>query len=304
MNKLPFFILLTLFLYPGLTTRAQWPAFGVYHTAGTIKCKSAHESQLQPVAPHSWLYDGDKLMLLDNISEIILFDRDTNYIRLHGKGTYSTADIRKMQKTHVRDNITVRYLSMVWEELLKPGSGSLMEKEKIAHSTGGVSRGLSPILNPRDDYSTSMDLLCFRWHSIHWAHKYFLRLRDRQGQLLYDTITADTQAVVHFPGRIAYGNTYTWSLDLIGESGRLQFADSSSLTLIDESTALTHFPAFTSDMDSLGGIATLLQRIRQYEDIGCTRMADTLFHRLTNDYPQDLALNQLYIDFRRRNYLE
>src|ERR1700755_2446542 len=98
------FVRTALVLLP-FSVSAQWPAFGVYHTAGTIKCRSVRDGKTDAVIQHSWLYAGDKLMLIDNVSEIILFDRDTNYIRLHGKGTYTTADIEKMQKTHVKDNV-------------------------------------------------------------------------------------------------------------------------------------------------------------------------------------------------------
>jgi hypothetical protein len=286
------------------SARGQWPAFGVYHTEGTIKCASAHNHETAPVIQHSWLYEGDKLMLLDNIAEIILFDKDTNYIRLRGKGTYTTAQIEKMRRTHVRDNVTVKYLSLLWEELFRPGSSSLMEKEKIAGSTGGVSRGISVLLAPRDGYSTSMEFLCFRWHSVHWARKYFLRIRDQQGQLRYDSVSPDTMAVVRFPDRFTYGNTYTCYLDLIGESGRLQFADSCHVTLIDETTVLPQLPIVTEDPDSLGGIVILLRRIQQCETNGCIRQADELFHHLTTGHSQDPALDQLYAAFRRRNYME
>src|SRR5580693_2705858 len=121
--------------------QGQWPAFGVYHTAGPVKCIPARGGPAKPVIRYSWVYEGDRLLLQDIISELILFDRDSNYIRLHGKGGYTTADIEKMERTHVQDNITVRYLSLLWEELFRPGSNSLMEKEKIAGSAGGVSRG-------------------------------------------------------------------------------------------------------------------------------------------------------------------
>jgi hypothetical protein len=291
-------------LIPGLTrtlsAQGTWPAFGVYHTAGTIKCVSAKGGVAQAVLPHSWVYTGDKLLLLDNVAELILFDRDSNYIRLHGKGNYTTADIQKMQRTHVRDNITVKYLSLLWEELLRPGSASLIEKEKIARSTGGVSRGLTVILTPRDAYSTSMDSLCFRWHRVNWAKKYFLRLRTPDGDIRFDSVLIDTEVVVHFSPRMPVGYTYIWSLDLVGGSGRLQFSDSSHLILIDESTVLPQVPAL--EADSLGGPAAILRRIEQLESYGCIREADALYQRLMADFPVDGALNELYFAFRERNY--
>jgi hypothetical protein len=43
-------------------------------------------------------------------------------------------------------------------------------------------------------------------------------------------------------------------------------------------------------------------QIEQYESAGCTQRAQDLFRRLTTDFPQDNALDQLYSAFRRRNY--
>jgi hypothetical protein len=145
-----------------------------------------------------------------------------------------------------------------------------------------------------------MDSLIFRWRSVYWARKYFLRLRDPTGRLCYDSVIVDTETVVHFPGRMTAGNTYTWTLDIVGESRRLQFADSNHIVLINDSAVLPRLPPITPD--SIGGFAALLQRIEQYENAGCIKEAGELFEQLTTDFPQDPALDQLYFAFRQRNY--
>jgi hypothetical protein len=89
-------------------------------------------------------------------------------------------------------------------------------------------------------------------------------------------------------------------LDIVGESGRLQFADSNHIVLVNESAIFPQLPLITPD--SIGGIAILLQRIEQYENASCTKLANDLFHQLTTDFPQDAALDQLYTEFRNRNY--
>jgi hypothetical protein len=280
--------------------QGQWPAFGVYHTAGAIKCVSTRGGSTV-VHPRSWVYDGDKLLLLDAGAEIILFDKDSNYIRLAGKGTYTTDDIKKMQRTHVKDNITVRYLSLLWEELFKPGSAAAMEKETMSNSTGGVSRGLSLVVAPADNYQTSMDGQTFRWQRVAWATTYHLRLRGADGQPRYDSITADTQLYVRFTNRLPYGSSYTWSLDLLGGSGRTQSGATGHLTLVDEKTTLASLPPLPPD--PLGDLDLDLQRAEQYENSGCINKANTLYHHLLAVYPNDSSLKELYFAFRRRNYL-
>jgi hypothetical protein len=314
------YLLLTVILTLGLTARGQRPAFGVYLTAGAIKCIPAHGGGSTPVLQHDWLYEGDKLILLDNIAEITLFDHDSSYILLHGKGAYTTAEIEKMQPTRVRDTTVIRYLSLLWAEIQPaasargtaihasggtPGLPTPIHTSGLPTNTSGPqphtgAPSLTRVLAPRDSYATSMDSLIFRWRQVYWARKYFLRLRSPDGQLRYDSVLIDTQAVVHFPGRMPVGNSYYWTLDIVGESGRLQFADSNHIVLIDESAVLPTLPPITED--SIGGIAILLQRIEQYENAGCIKQAETLFEQLTNDSPQDNALDKLYFAFRQRNY--
>jgi hypothetical protein len=247
------------------------------------------------------VYEGDRLLLQDKISELILFDNDSNYIRLHGKGSYTTADIEKMERTHLRDNITVRYLSLLWEELFRPGKSSQPEKEKIAGSAGGVSRGLPLVTAPRDNYLTSMDSLAFRWHPVPWGRKYVLQLQNVEGLLWKDCVAADTQLIVRFKDQLAYGKKYKWTIDIIGQSGRPQFGDSGNLTLVDEPTVLAQLTPLSAD--SLGGIISTLQRIERCENLGCTKRADELYRRLLTDFPHNSALHKLYWSFCRRNYL-
>jgi hypothetical protein len=299
-------ILLAFFLTQGPIARAQRPLFGVYLATGTIKCTPARgPSRL--ISRYDWLYPSDRLSLLDNISQITLFGRDTTYVCLHGKGTYAIDQIKKMQHTCVRDTLLIRYLSLTWAEVIQPVPAA-------SHASTAL------VLAPRANYATSIDSVKFTWHQVSWARKYFLRLRDPDGQLCYDSTLTDTQAVIYFPrsagsaGNIrsagsadntrssgSAGNIYTWTLDLVSQSGRLQFADSNHIVLVNESATLPHLPPILPD--SIGGIAIILQQIEQYENAGCTKRAAQLLLQLTADFPQDAALDKMYIDFRRRNAL-
>jgi hypothetical protein len=290
-------VLLAGFLTLGHTASSQRPVYGVYLTAGTINCIPAHGPS-RPVLAHSWLHLGDRVTLVDNIAEITLFDHDTSYVRLHGKGTYTMEEIGKMQHARVRDTILIQYLSLSWAEVIQPAPPI---HAAVTPKHPPASTSTNPlVVAPRPAYATSMDSLIFRWRSIYWARKYFLRLRNPDGRLCYDSVIIDTQAIVHFPGRMTAGNTYTWTLDIVGESGRLQFADSNHIVLVNDSAILPQLPPITPD--SIGGFAILLQRIEQYENAGCTKEAENLFEQLTTDFPQDPALDKLYFDFRRRNY--
>ncbi|HEV2354447.1 MAG TPA: hypothetical protein VGR89_09400, partial [Puia sp.] len=286
---------------------AQGPVLGVYFSAGTIQYLPARNGAARPLTIHTWLSDGDRVSLQDNISELILFDRDSDYIRLDGKGSYTVADLEKMPRMHVSDSLTLRYFSLLWAEAPHSSPHTAAAREKTSPGVAGVrhhSATLMPetpvMVGPRHGYTTSLDSLIFRWHQISWAQKYFLRIRNPAGELLYDSVLVDTGAVVHFAGLMP-PDTYHWALDLVGASGRLQFGDSSHFQVIDESSVLPQLPPL--QVDSLGGISTILRRIGQYEASGCLHHASDLFRKLTTDFPDDAALDKMYQEFLQRNCL-
>jgi hypothetical protein len=274
-------------------TRAQWPAYGVYHTVGTITCVPAKGGSTQAVHKGSWIYAGDKLLLVDAMADLILFDRDSNYIHVKGKGSYTIAELQKMQSTHVRDNITTRYLSLLWEELFRPGGGG----EMSTGSTGGVSRGFSLMLTPGDTCWTSMDSVVFSWQTMAWGRRYRLSLRDEGGQTVFDSLVADSMVYLVVSPPLMYGHAYNWTLVVIGDSGRQQEGAMGLLELVDEGKVLPQLSIADAGPDSALVWAAL------YEQQGCTRAANAIYLRLLAAESGDKALRALYREFRLRNYI-
>lgn len=304
-------ILLIILLTNAGPAQAQWPDYGVYHTAGTIKCAPVKGGVLQIVRKGSWVYDGDRLMLLDATADIILFTRDSNYIHLKGKGVYTTRDLQTMQRSHVPDNITARYLSLLWDELFRPGSNG-----ETGGSTGGVSRGGSFMLYPADNYRTSLDRVLFRWQRMAAATGYRLTLYDKTagapGQPntpnptttapnpatpVYDSLVTDTQLVVRVTPPLSYGHTYGWSLEWISKDGHRLPAANGTAVLVDEADLLPIPP-------SPPGIDTSLSRAQYLELAGCTQSANSLYLSLLAVDPADAVLRTLYREFQRRNGLD
>lgn len=269
-------------LFLTLGARAQSPVLCVYFTAGTVSYIPSH-GPITPLDTHTTLFVNDKLTLSDNVSEVILFSRDTSYLKLEGRGTYTAAALSRLPRHRIRDPMMILYFSFFWQPapLTMPAPATF-------------------VIGPRPGYATSQDSLIFTWHNVSWARKYFLRVRNPDGQLCYDKVVVDTAAVVHFNPTMPPGNSYNWAIDIVGEGGRLQFADSGHIVSIDETKLLPQLPAL--GLDSLGGIAPILEQIEQYENAGCIRQADTLFQRLLANSPMDAALDKLYAAFRARNY--
>jgi hypothetical protein len=281
---------------------AQWPVFRVYHISGTIKYKSSGQSHLKPLTKSAYLYQRDTILLINNNADIILFDRDTNYIQIRLKGKYSVAEIQDMQKTHIKDDITIKYIKLLWEELFKPDEGGFTnDDETISSSTAGVSRGLSIVIAPGDRYRTSMDVQWFRWKKISWAKSYRLRLTNQNKTECYNKLTTDTQAYVHFTDSMPYGNLYMWNLKVIGDGSQTMPDVTGYLELIDEKKVLPGISK--SATDSLKGIAHDLSLIGLYEDHGCIKKAADAYQLLLKKYPEDRALKKLYHAFLSRNFL-
>ena len=286
------------FLTQGATSRAQIPVFCTYFTAGTVTYFPSRGDS-KPLETHTWLTGNDKLRLSDNIAQVTLFCRDTSFIQLEGKGIYNVAAIAKLNRRPIHDPMMIEYFSLFWSSIATSATSThpnLHSNQPVADSAD--SRRF--VHTPRPAYNTSMDSVVFSWQNVSWAHKYFLRIRNADGMLCYDKVIADTQTLVVFSGGMPPGNTYYWALDIVGEGGRLQFADTGHLVLIDEMKVLPRLPALA--FDSLGGIAVVLEQIEQYENAGCIRQADILFRRLNANFPLDIALDKLYAAFRQRNY--
>ena len=298
-------LILSLFLTKGAP--AQLTAFGVYFTAGTVTYIPARGPS-RALETHTFLKATDRVTLSDNIAQVILFSPDTSYVELEGKGTYTTAAIAKLPHHPIRDPMVIKYFSFFWSPPSSspprdPLTSSISRNppsSSISRNSVSFSDLKSFIIKPRPEYVTSLDSLIFEWRNVSWARKYFLRLRSPEGDIRYDSVLVDTQVIVHFPGHLKMGIAYNWAVDIVGEGGRLQFADSGHLIWIDETKVLQQLPPLP--FDSLGGIAATLEQIEQYENAGCIRQADSLFQRLSSSFPLDAALDKLYAAFRERNY--
>ena len=291
-----------------LAVRAQGPVFVAYYSAGNIKCSPTHGGS-HPLDYHNWLFEADRLSLQDNIAELILFDRDSNYLRLDGKGNYPVSELEKMPRHRITDSVAIHYLSILWTTAPRPRTPPRTSpppapavKGSPTHHSPQVNPqpGSHLVIGPGNGYTTSLDSCIFRWHPVNWARKYFLRMRTREGEIRYDSVLVDSDAVVNFAGRMP-PDTYFWALDLVGESGRLQFGDSGHITLIDETPVLPLLPPLPED--SIGGVIAVLRKIAQYEAAGCTRSAAAMFVQLSLEFPTDAALDKMYQAFLVRNGL-
>jgi hypothetical protein len=295
---------LILFLLPAkdVCSQSKWPLFCVYEVQGNVVLQKPSSAEISKIKKTQFINSGEIIMIKDDNSELILFDKDTNYITLNKKGSYTTDAVLKYKKEHLKDGITIKYSSFFWKEFFKPEKLSSLENaEEIAKSSGGVSRGLIQIISPSSNYQTSMDELLFKWKKINGAHVYSFVITDKDGKNYYRNILADTLLLVHFHDSLPYGNLYRWSLGFVSNTIAEIEPFTGQLELVDEEKILPLLQL--NSPYSLQGVLRGLQYAELYEENGCIKKAYLTYKSLIEKNPGDKSLKALFISFKKNNYI-
>jgi hypothetical protein len=292
------------FVFVNLVALAQSPLYQIYQVSGNVKLQKAELSGLQEAKKNNFLYPGDQIIL--NNAEIILFDRDTNYIRLRKNGIYSTAELEKIKKTHISDNITKKYCVLLWGETQNREHPGSIGSEEFANSLGGVSRGLIQVTSPGPVLNTSASSQWFIWKKIPSASSYTFKIFNDDENQLFSKTLLDTQILISLQEVLEHERTYKWSISVEGKTYRDEQAFSALLTWIDEKKV---FKTISTDVkDSLGGVIYELQLANRYEKAGCTTTADDIYRKLIANNSSDPAIKDMYKSFLQRtgirNFLE
>jgi hypothetical protein len=297
-------IALVVFLLSAFNVSAQsrWPLFCVYEVHGNIVLQKTSSPEIIKIKKTQFIYSGETIFIKDENSELILFDKDTNYITLNKKGTYTSEAVIKYKKEHLKDGITIKYSSFFWKEFFKPEKPESLENaEEIAKSSGGVSRGLIQVFSPSANYQTSMDELIFKWKKIKAARVYSFIMTDKDGKNYVQKILADTSLVVHFHDSLPYGNIYRWSLGFVSNTIAEVEPVNGQLELVDEEKILPLLQL--NSPYSLKGVLHGLQYAELYEENGCIKKAYSTYKDLLEKNPADKSLKELFLSFKKRNYI-
>jgi hypothetical protein len=283
--------------------QSPWPLFCVYDVHGNVilkkKLSPTESSQIKKT---QFIYNKEEISLKDDDGQLILFDKDTNYITINKKGSYTTDTIIKIKKTHLKEGITVKYFSFFWDDFFKPmKSKNISDKEDISNSSGGVSRGLMQVISPAPSFQTSMDECMFKWRKVKDAQSYSFLMIGNDGKEYYKRIIQDTQLLVKFKDSLAYGNAYTWTIAFHGSTIQTEETASGQIELIDEEKVLPTLHANITD--SLNGVVHDLQLADLYQENGCIKKAYSIYKELVKKYPADKSLKKLFDDFVRDNYI-
>ena len=181
--------------------QAQLPKYYVYLVHGDAELLKAGAKPVT-VKQNIFVFTGNTLSLNKN-AEVTLVDNDGKFIVLHIPGNYKIRDIANNNRTKKPDDVTLKYLKLLWNELLNPELDYAKFKQKnIAGVYGGVDRSLpgstcKNLIFPVNGLKTAEKSLHFRWRQTSGSSTYrFIIYNDSKAEVV-NLPVRDTQTIVN-----------------------------------------------------------------------------------------------------------
>jgi hypothetical protein len=290
-----------LFLLSNFSVKAQLPAYYVYLIKGGAHVRKS-DGKLNKILPHDLLYKDDVLFLKPR-AELTLVDKSNNFVVLTVAKNYRVDSLSRLNNRKSQ-NITKKYLQLVWDELLNPTTDyEVFKTANLAKVSGGVSRGRSKCNNlvfPRDRMKISEDSIPFKWLHSGDTMQYDLKISGPRGQKLElpvtDTVYILSSSTLDGPG------TYCWLVK--GHHSISGASDSSAC----ENKAPICFQIITKEKEASmfssllprprkTDLRTHLSLINNLEENGLVFSAIHTYENLVKGNPADQALLKSYVSF-------
>ena len=192
MKKLLFILLL-----PVHYCQAQLPRYFVYLVKG--EAMISKQGTKPVVVQQNALVYKDNLITLKKNAEVTLADNEGRFLVLHSAGSYITTDIEKRNPFKKPDPVTIKYLKLLWNELLNPEVDYVKFKQNnIAGVYGGVERGVTGsecqnLIFPVNGVKMADESVHFKWHQTSSTHTYNFIIYDNERKEVVNLPVKDTQ---------------------------------------------------------------------------------------------------------------
>jgi len=178
---------------------AQFPDYYVYLVKGAVTVRRTGANPVQ-IKQHDLIYDDDEVALTRG-AEVTLVDKDANFILLKSPPqSYKASTLTKVSSRRKTDDITAKYLKLLWSELLDPNEDyTKFREENLTVLAGSVSRGNSNCGNlifPVNGLKTSEDTIHFTWLQTSPSSSYTLFIYDGEGKEVIKMHVKDTQSLI------------------------------------------------------------------------------------------------------------
>src|SRR5918993_5963426 len=131
------YTILLLFIYASATSQ-QMPDYVVYLVKGDVTVQNGKASSVK-AKQHQLIYAGETLTLKQG-AEITLSNKEGASFVLNSPKSYPVASLAKQKKASA-DNLTQKYLHLLYHELLDPNHDyNKFKKQNAGGVWGGVSR--------------------------------------------------------------------------------------------------------------------------------------------------------------------
>ena len=182
---------------------AQLPKYYVYLVKGNAELFKAG-AKPSAIKQNVFVFNDNTISLKKN-SEITLVDNDGKFVVLHTPGNYKTRDIANKNRPKMPDDVSIKYLKLLWNELLNPEFDYAKFKQKnIAGVYGGVDRSLAGsicknLIFPVDGLKTSEESIHFKWHHTSSSSTYSFIIYNEDKKDVVNLPVRDTQTTISIP---------------------------------------------------------------------------------------------------------
>ncbi|MFI5130687.1 MAG: hypothetical protein ACHQFX_11875, partial [Chitinophagales bacterium] len=285
-----------LFLFLGQQIKAQeFPSYYVFQYKGEANLA---KPGVKPVAVRQGQYIFKKdTIILKKGAEVTLADKDAGFLLLNVARRYLYSDLVRMKSKKGNDNITAKYLQLLFHELIDPGPNfEKFKRQHIAGVSGGVSRGddCRNRIFPVNGLQTSATAIVFKWHKTSPSSNYTLSFYDSDKKDLANINVKDTVQAVNLT-EILKRNTGKYFWQVASEDGICEdeipfFFD--LMTAADEKKQAEQL--LTSGGES---IEVRLQQIDKLEKNAFINIAAARYATLVKDNPGNKPLLKSYVVF-------
>ncbi|MGZ5245290.1 MAG: hypothetical protein ACXWD4_15320 [Bacteroidia bacterium] len=181
------------FLLISTTAAAQqMPDYIVYLVKGEV---TTHKGTGKPVKvkQHQFIY-GPETITVKQGAEVTLSDKSGASFVLNSPKAYAVRSLSKRQIKST-DNLTQKYLHLLYHELLDPGHDyNKFKKENVGGVWGGVNRSgdCGNLLFPVVGTKTADKTVQFKWRNTSRANNYFVKVYNSEAKEVVSLPAKDT----------------------------------------------------------------------------------------------------------------
>lgn len=173
-------------------TAQKLPDYIVYLVKGEVTARGKNEAPV-PLKQNQFIYSSQTILVTKG-AEITLSNKEGASFVLNSPGTYPVRLLAGKKSPPV-DNLTQKYLYLLYHDLLDPGHDyNKFKKQNVGGVWGGVNRSgeCGNLLFPVQGARTSDNTLFFKWRKTNALNNYVLKIYSDEAKEVISLPVKDT----------------------------------------------------------------------------------------------------------------